>query len=247
MLRPYPSVHSRQHPRWTAVLENGDGMLEVRGERPILGHDGPFVVQGTDVRTADVHHGLDGERHAGHEPGTTLRLAVIRHLRVLVERRADPVSHQLPHHRVTRAFRHLLHRMADVAHVVAGPRRATPAASASWVTASSRSACAVTFPTGNVAAESACRPSSHTPTSTLKRSPSLSTRRADGMPWTTSWLIEVHSVAGKSYSPLKDGRAPGCERMNSSAARSSCSVDTPGRTWRATRASVSATMPRCAK
>src|SRR6266481_2797638 len=159
MPRPYPSVRSGQHAGWAAVLEDGDGMLEVRRERPVLGHHRPFVVQGADVRTADVHHGLDGERHAGHEPGTALRLAVIRYLRVLVERRADPVSHQLPHHRVARAFRHLL-----------------------------------------------------------------------------------HSVAGKSYSPLKDGRAPGCERMNSSAARSSCSVDTPGRTWRATRASVSATM-----
>src|SRR5437870_13487478 len=92
---------------------------------------------------------------------------------------------------------------------------ATPAASASWVTVSNRSACGVTLPTGKVAAESACSPSSHTPTSTLRRSPSLRTRREDGIPWTTSWLIDVHRVAGKSYSPLNDGRAPGCERMRS--------------------------------
>src|SRR3989454_7768015 len=80
---------------------------------------------------------------------------------------------------------------------------ATPAASASWVTVSKRSACGLTFPTGKVAAESACSPSSHTPTSTLRRSPSLRTRREDGIPWTTSWLIDVHRVAGKSYSPLR--------------------------------------------
>ena len=67
-------------------------------------------------------------------------------------------------------------------------------------------------------------------------------RFADGIPWTTSALIEVHSVAGKSYSPLNDGRAPGWERMKSSARRSSSSVETPGRMWRRTRASVSATM-----
>src|SRR6266404_9125531 len=73
MPRPYPSVRSGQHAGWAAVLENGDGMLEVRRERPVLGHHRPFVVQGADVRTADVHHGLDGERHAGHEPGTALR------------------------------------------------------------------------------------------------------------------------------------------------------------------------------
>src|SRR2546427_9095696 len=84
---------------------------------------------------------------------------------------------------------------------------ATPAASASWVTVSNRSACGLTFPTGKVAAESACSPSSHTPTSTLRRSPSLRTRREDGIPWTTSWLIDVHRVAGKSYSPLNDGRS----------------------------------------
>src|SRR2546429_2486998 len=77
---------------------------------------------------------------------------------------------------------------------------ATPAASASWVTVSNRSACGLTFPTGKVAAESACSPSSHTPTSTLRRSPSLRTRREDGIPWTTSWLIDVHRVAGKSRS-----------------------------------------------
>src|SRR5437763_3054941 len=102
---------------------------------------------------------------------------------------------------------------------------APPAARASWVTASSRSASGLTFPTGKVAAESACRPSSHTPTSTLRTSPSLRTRRGEGMPWTTSWLIDVHRVAGKSYRPLNDGRAPGCERMKSSAARSSRSEE----------------------
>src|SRR5438132_677243 len=119
---------------------------------------------------------------------------------------------------------------------------ATPAASASCVTWSKRSASAPILPTAKVAAESACSPSSHTPTSTLSRSPSRKIRCADGIPCTTSALIEVQSVAGKSYSPLNDGRAPGCERMKSSARRSSSSVETPGRMWRRTSASVSATM-----
>ncbi len=30
----------------------------------------------------------------------------------------------------------------------------------------------------------------------------MRTRREDGIPWTTSWLIEVHRVAGKSYEVL---------------------------------------------
>src|SRR5437667_454226 len=116
MLRPYPSVGSRQDPRRAALVENGHRVLEVGGQRPILGDHGPLVVQGADVRATDVHHGLDGERHAGHESGATFRLTVVRHLRVLVERRSDTVSDQLPHHGVARSLRHLLHRVTDVAH-----------------------------------------------------------------------------------------------------------------------------------
>ena len=41
---------------------------------------------------------------------------------------------------------------------------------------------------------------------------------------------------------LKDGRAPGWLRMNCSATRSRSAVDAPGRTARATTASVCATM-----
>src|SRR6266702_1432587 len=115
------SIGGRKHPRRATLVENGHRVLEVGGQRPILGDHGPLVVQGADVRAADVHHGLDGEGHAGHEPGAALRLAVVRHLRVLVERRSDTVSDQLPHHRVARYLRHPLHCVTDVAHVVAGP------------------------------------------------------------------------------------------------------------------------------
>src|SRR2546426_3651415 len=41
--------------------------------------------------------------------------------------------------------------------------------------------------------------------------------RSTLFPYTT--LFRSHSVAGKSYSPLNDGRAPGCDRMKSSATR----------------------------
>ena len=39
-----------------------------------------------------------------------------------MEARADAVAHQLPHHRVARALRHLLHRMPDISDVIAGAR-----------------------------------------------------------------------------------------------------------------------------
>src|SRR5205823_5094642 len=90
------SGRPRRRSRWPAVVENGHGMLEVGGQRPVFGHHRPLVVQGADVRAADVHHRLDGECHSGHEPGAAFRLAVVRHLRVLMEGRADPVPDQLP-------------------------------------------------------------------------------------------------------------------------------------------------------
>src|SRR3954467_1929412 len=73
--------------------------------------------------------------------------------------------------------------------------------------------------------------------------PSLRTRRADGMPWTISSSIEVHSVLGKPYKPLNDGVAPGWLRMNRSASASRSAVLTPGRRISRIRARVAATIP----
>src|SRR3954467_8307479 len=72
--------------------------------------------------------------------------------------------------------------------------------------------------------------------------PSLRTRRADGMPWTISSSIEVHSVLGKPYKPLNDGVAPGWLRMNRSASASRSAVLTPGRSISRMRARVAATI-----
>jgi hypothetical protein len=43
-----------------------------------------------------------------------------------VEAGADPVAHQLAHHPEPRPFGHLLHRVADVADVVAQPGLGDP-------------------------------------------------------------------------------------------------------------------------
>src|SRR5260370_967600 len=56
-----------------------------------------------------------------------------------------------------------------------------PAAGAPRAARSGRPGWGLTAPRGNAAAEPACRPPSHPPPSTLSRSPSLRTRRADGM------------------------------------------------------------------
>ena len=73
---------------------------------------------------------------------------------------------------------------------------AMPASSASWVVRSSAAASGRMAPTGTVSALSAWKPPTQAPTSTLTMSPSWSTRLREGMPWTTSSLIEVHRVAG---------------------------------------------------
>src|SRR5580658_5967277 len=60
-------------------------------------------------------------------------------------------------------------------------------------------------------------------------SPSRTFREEEGMPCTTSWLIEVHTEPGYPRYPLNAGRAL-CFSVNSSANSSSSFVDTPGRT-----------------
>src|SRR3954447_23692677 len=55
------------------VPRNGDGVLEVGGERAVLGVDRPVVRAHAHVVGTHVHHRLDGEHHAllelGPRPG----------------------------------------------------------------------------------------------------------------------------------------------------------------------------------
>ena len=61
---------------------------------------------------------------------------------------------------------------------------------ASWVTSTSRSAARLTSPTLYMRLESPCQPSRMSVTSMLTMSPSRSGLSL-GMPWQTTWLIEV--------------------------------------------------------
>ncbi len=51
---------------------------------PSVGHCRPAVVQHPDIRLACIHHGLDGDHHAGPQLHAPARLAKVRHLRILV-------------------------------------------------------------------------------------------------------------------------------------------------------------------
>ena len=68
---------------------------------------------------ADVHHRLDGEHHPGLQLRALAGLAVVRHLRLLVHRRADGVAHVLPHDREPGRLGDRLHGVADVGQPVA--------------------------------------------------------------------------------------------------------------------------------
>ena len=73
-----------------------------------------------------VHHRLDREHHPLGQPRPAARLAVVRHLRLLVHPLPDAVADELAHHRKPVRLDVLLHRVADVRH----PRRpAAPARS----------------------------------------------------------------------------------------------------------------------
>src|SRR5690606_5883908 len=85
------------------------------------GHHRPVVRQQAHVAPAGIDHRLDGEGHAGPEFHARARLAVMQHLRVLVEDPADAVTAVFAHHRVAMAFGVPLDGMADVAEAHARP------------------------------------------------------------------------------------------------------------------------------
>src|SRR4051812_6938792 len=100
-----------------AVLRDGDGELEVGGQRAVGRIDGPVVIAEADVGAARVDHRLDGEHHARLEQGAAPRLAVVGDLRVLVHVAADAVADQRADDRQALGLDPLLDGVRDVAEV----------------------------------------------------------------------------------------------------------------------------------
>src|SRR5581483_9916094 len=152
-----------------AIFGDRDRVLEVRGERPVFGHDRPVVGQDPGGPVADVDHWLHRHDQSGPHLGPPPRRTVVRDLRVLVE---------VPAHSTTcwTAW-----EMSD--RRPPGRIWAIPASSASSVTRTSFSASEDGgSPTNTVTAESAWNPSQIAPKSSESRSPSRSTRFSEGMP-----------------------------------------------------------------
>ena len=73
----------------------GDGVLEVRGHRPVGGEDRPAVGVEADVVGAGGDHRLDREHHALLQLRAAAGRAVVRDLRVLVHAPPDAVADEL--------------------------------------------------------------------------------------------------------------------------------------------------------
>ena len=74
-------------------------MFEVRRKASVSGDRSPPIRQHPNRRLARVHHRLDREHHTFSQPWSASGRTIVRDLRLLVERRADPGAHELPNDR----------------------------------------------------------------------------------------------------------------------------------------------------
>ncbi|MCY1237412.1 hypothetical protein D9M72_501060 [compost metagenome] len=95
-------------------------MLPLRGQRAVLGHDGPAVGQLLRFGAARVEHRLDGEDHARLEHEARPAPPEVQHLRFVVVDAADAVPAVFAHHAEVLALRDRLDRVAHVAQRRAG-------------------------------------------------------------------------------------------------------------------------------
>src|ERR1700681_4290877 len=106
-----PDSLVRQDPR--PVFRNRDRVLEVRRPLSVDTDDSPAVWHRSRAGPPDVHHRLDGNREPGLQTHSALWLPVIRHLWILVESNADPVTHEIANDAETRRLDDALHRRTD--------------------------------------------------------------------------------------------------------------------------------------
>ena len=81
----------------------------------IFGDDGPAIAELADFTPPGVDHRLDGKDHAGFQPLTGARFAVVQDLRLFVKSPSDAMPAEFANDRKTQALSVALDGIADVA------------------------------------------------------------------------------------------------------------------------------------
>ena len=98
-------------------------MLELRGERAVLGHRRPAVGEDLHLGPAGVDHRLDGEEHPFAQQGAVLGLAEMKDRWGIVEDPPDAVTAEIAHHGEALRLGMGLDRGADGADTRTRPHR----------------------------------------------------------------------------------------------------------------------------
>ena len=123
MAKDYPFLQASSTPGATpigqhvnAVFGHGNRVLEVGARAPVERPNGPPVRHDLDLIGPLVDHGLESYGHALSETLPHGRLAVVRHLRLLVHPPADAVSDEVLDHRIAGALDELLDGVSNVSN-----------------------------------------------------------------------------------------------------------------------------------
>src|SRR6266404_730957 len=90
-------------------------MLEMGRQAAVLGHCCPPVLFDFNFVASGIDHRLDGQDHALPQSNSTVRFAVIRHRRFLMQLLADAMTHEGTDNRVASTLCGLLNRKAEIA------------------------------------------------------------------------------------------------------------------------------------
>src|SRR3546814_3666995 len=93
---------------------------------PVVGHDRPSIVLGSDLARTLIDHRFDRENHAFAQAHARVRPPEIHHLRLLVHLATNAVPAKFTHNRIAVLFGVPLDCEADGAAMGARPDRKSP-------------------------------------------------------------------------------------------------------------------------
>src|SRR5687768_9037414 len=115
------ALGSREDDR--AAHRTPEGVLEMGRQAAVRGDDGPLVRQGPRFGPADIDHRFDRDAEAFLYLQPPLGRAIVRDLRLLVHRPADPVADVIADDAETLALDEALDRRSDVSQALPDDRR----------------------------------------------------------------------------------------------------------------------------